>query len=414
MSVESPPLRVLFVTSSPWQETLGASRVLIELSDELRRLGHIVEKFSIEDAFPGPPRPPGLLRHYPRHYRTVFSFPAKARAFLRERAARFDVVDAIQSDLPYSKRRLGFEGLLVSRSVALAPAYLAFDRFAARKWPAEKSSADILRRLLGYPPYRRRLAQANAGFRHADLINVSSRDDLEILGHSPALHPKVFYQPLGIQEHRLRQLSSAALPPERRLETGTVVFIGSWNLRKGARDWPKIAAQISSLVPGSRFRFLGTGFAAEHVLSAFAPELRRRCEVVPSFDSDRLPSLLADATVGLFPSYCEGFGLAVLEKLAAGLPTIAYDAPGPRDILASSPEACMAPVGDTAAIARLATEALTAGAARYRRWSASARERAGEFLWPAIAETTAARYRSELDLVAGAGASGARRLGSSG
>ena len=53
-----------------------------------------------------------------------------------------------------------------------------------------------------------------------------------------------------------------------------------------------------------------------------------------------------DCTVGAFPSYVEGFGLAVLEQLAAGLPTVAYNLPGPRDILKSTLPDLLVPCGD--------------------------------------------------------------------
>ena len=67
-------------------------------------------------------------------------------------------------------------------------------------------------------------------------------------------------------------------------------------------------------------------------------------ELVPQFAPDDLPRLLADCTVGAFPSYVEGFGLAVIEQLAAGLPTVAYDAPGPSEILRDAlPELLISP-----------------------------------------------------------------------
>ena len=38
------------------------------------------------------------------------------------------------------------------------------------------------------------------------------------------------------------------------------------------------------------------------------------------YQPDALPQLLSDCTVAAFPSYVEGFGLAVVEQLAAGIP----------------------------------------------------------------------------------------------
>ena len=69
-------------------------------------------------------------------------------------------------------------------------------------------------------------------------------------------------------------------------------------------------------------------------------------EFVSDFRPEDLPTLLADCTVGAFPSYVEGFGLAVLEQLASGLPTVAYDTAGPRDLLASRLPDLLVPKGD--------------------------------------------------------------------
>jgi len=44
--------RILMVIHTPWTPNLGGPRVQLELADELRAMGHEVEKFSYEDAFP--------------------------------------------------------------------------------------------------------------------------------------------------------------------------------------------------------------------------------------------------------------------------------------------------------------------------------------------------------------------------
>src|SRR5207237_5357929 len=97
-----------------------------------------------------------------------------------------------------------------------------------------------------------------------------------------------------------------------------------------------------------RFLFLGTMIANEKVWNDLELEPADFIEVVPQFDPDDLPRLLSDGTVGAFPSYVEGFGMAVVEQLAAGLPTVAYDAPGPRHILGTLPQ-LLAPPADPVA-----------------------------------------------------------------
>jgi glycosyltransferase involved in cell wall biosynthesis len=50
-------------------------------------------------------------------------------------------------------------------------------------------------------------------------------------------------------------------------------------------------------------------------------------------DDAGLRAALARAELGLFPSRSEGFGLALLESIAAGIPVVASDIPAHRDLL---------------------------------------------------------------------------------
>ena len=93
-------------------------------------------------------------------------------------------------------------------------------------------------------------------------------------------------------------------------------------------------------------------------------------ELVSDYQPDELPALLANCTVGAFPSYVEGFGLAVIEQLAAGLPTVAYDTPGPRGILERELPEMLIPSGDVAAFASALTRLLRLSADEYRDLSA--------------------------------------------
>ena len=187
-------------------------------------------------------------------------------------------------------------------------------------------------------------------FRCADLINVDE-DDLAALRDEMGYGGKVVMFPFGLSEERRLAFLRERAPAAQRRAGRTAAFIGTWNSRKGARDWPAIAAGVRERVPDARFLLLGTGLAPERVLRDFPPELRAAVEVVPSYDSDALPALLAPAAAGAFPGHLEGFGFAVLEKLAAGLPTVAYDAPGPRDSMARLAEPATVPAGDTGAFA---------------------------------------------------------------
>lgn len=80
--------------------------------------------------------------------------------------------------------------------------------------------------------------------------------------------------------------------------------------------------------------------------------------------------LLRTASIQLFTSHREGWGLVVSEAAAMGTPTVGYDVPGVRDAVADP--RLLAPKGDSAALAalvlRLAQDADLYEAVRRRGW----------------------------------------------
>jgi glycosyltransferase involved in cell wall biosynthesis len=389
------------VIHTPWSRSLGGPRVQLELAEELRALGHEVEKYSYDDAFPGGAPLAALGQgRWARRLRTVASsllsnrsFADRAAAFVRRNADRFDIIDANQTDLPFSKRQLGFSGLLVARSVGLIPAFEEFERQSALRWPPRPLSfRHRLHDTLTYPGRRRRRRDVERSFRHADLINVSNSDDLVTVRERMGYGAKVVHFPFGICDARREAFRSHRAEISARLAARRVAFIGTWNPRKGARDWPAIVERLRQLAPGTRFLFLGTGLEREAVLRDFPAAARAALEVVPGYESEALPELLAGATAGAFPGYLEGFGFAVLEQLAAGLPTVIYDAPGTRDIVRPLATKEIVPPGDTEAFASRLAALLSLSPEAYGERSEDSLRAASHFSWREIARATRSVY----------------------
>lgn len=383
------PLRILAVVNVPWDPRLGAARVWIELTDEWRKAGHHVEKFCLTDAFPEPVSSPAhaALR--------LLGFPQRAAKFIRENAERFDVIDALIGTLPLPKKSLGFRGLLVARSVGLYHLYEKFERMAAQRW-APPSRGKLLARPFYWFFNQRARAVSAASVRHCDLLNLPNSDELACVRDEIGSSKPAIVQPYGLRPECADALASEASQPEARWANQKVVFVGMWSVRKGARDWAEIIRQVRARAPTARFVFLGTMIANEKVWNDLELEPVDFIEIVPQFDPDRLPSLLADCTVAAFPSYVEGFGMAVVEQLAAGLPTVAYDAPGPRDILRGELARLLVPAGDAARFAAALADLLANDFERYRELSGLSFQTARKFSWPQIATATAAEYRKYL------------------
>lgn len=177
---------------------------------------------------------------------------------------------------------------------------------------------------------------------------------------------------------------------------GRICFIGMWGARKGARDWSGIIQRIRGRVPKAQFRFLGTMVDSKAILPDLRLDSLEGVEFISDYQPDDLPGLLADCTVGAFPSYAEGFGLAVLEQLAAGIPTIAYDTAGPRDLLGGRLPELLVPKGDIDAFAEKICGILQLDLDGYQELFERSAEAAAKFSWPAIAQVTVSAYRAAL------------------
>jgi glycosyltransferase involved in cell wall biosynthesis len=381
-------LRILCVVNLPWDARLGASRVWIELAEEWRRAGHSVGAFCLPDAFPNPTKNNAL-----NALRQVW-FARRAARFIRKHAANYDVIDALLGTVPYAKSRLNFRGLLVARSVGFYRLYEKFEREARQRWPT-LPRGKIVGRMFYTFVRRRAVAAAEASIRCADLVNLPNEDELKSLREE--IDKPTLVQPYGLSLARQENLGRAARPAAERLGAQRVVFIGMWISRKGAKDWGELARRIYARVPAVKFRFLGTLTPNHAVLRDLGAGERDQFEIIAEYQPDALPDLLADCTVGVFPSYAEGFGLAVLEQLAAGLPVVAYDAPGPRQILNRlQPERLLVPIGDITAIADRAAAILQSSRESYTKLNAESMRCAAGFAWPEIAATTIVSYRERL------------------
>ncbi len=386
------PLRILAVVSLPWDPRLGAARVMTDLVAEWEQAGHHVEKYCLTDAYPTPTSSQRLsaLR--------FANFPARAAAYLRQNAGRFDVVDALIGTCPFSRDSLGFRGLLVGRSVGLHRLYHRFEKLSRRRWP-DKKPGGLLSSLYYGMLMRRLRRNAEKAIHTCDLLNLPNESELRELHETSAPEKAAIVQPYGLRDAHRAALENAALPAEERLRNRKIVFLGAWSLRKGAGDWAEIIRRIWEEMPEARFKFLGTMTPADAILAQLGLPAAPQIECIPEFEPADLPALLRGATVALFPSYVEGFGIAVLEQLAAGLPTVAYDVPGPREILEAQRERLLSPVGEPGALAERALRVLRMDAAAYAAFSTECMALSARYRCADIAAETARRYAATIERI---------------
>ena len=336
------------VTFTPWDPNLGIVRPHDELAGELRRRGHQVDTFSADDIIE--------KVESGAHFRQI------TEKALLDRGLDYDVIDAIQGSF-VKPVEWGKEGpAVIVRSPGL---YLHYDRF-------EALSASWRREEMWLKRFLKRLKRKVSDYLkdgndpivdsrdhldsliHSDRILVLNRDEKRTLEEELGLGEKTRYIPGLIPRENLKLLNEAgreraAYKKEARI-IHHVVALGNWGLRKGALDWGQIITDVWAVSPEVTFSFLGT-MMPDRVVWADLGISRSdgRVSLIQRFEHDSLPELLREATVGALPSYIEGFGLAVLEMLGSGLPVIAYDVPGPREMLKkmAPPESYLVTPGDT-------------------------------------------------------------------
>ena len=310
-NIAAPPrsLKILLVINLPWDARLGAVRVFMEVADAWKRAGHTVSVFSASEAFPNSVASPAL-----RALRQGL-FQYKAAGFVHRHSQDFDVVDALIGSLAASKTKLGFSGLLAARSVGLHLLYERFDAEARRRWMIPRGR--VLTRLFYGAVHRWLRRASNASIRAADAVNVPNEEERRCLVEAGVPANNVIVQPFGLNSSRRAELNVAAENSEKRLALQRIVFVGMWSPRKGSKEWGEIIRLVWEQAPEACFRFLGTMTATGDVMRDLGLQHSTRLEIVPEFSQEELPRHLRDCTVGAFPSYVEGFGIAVLEQMAA-------------------------------------------------------------------------------------------------
>lgn len=368
-------IRILQTINLPWDEKLGASKIQIELSEEYIKSDFIVEHFCLDEANIGTSVIYPLL------------FSKKVINYLQNHKGVYDIIEANQSDFPCSKKRFGFEGLLVFRSFGLLFNYNEIINKYSLKKNMHKGLFYVLSQI------KRSVLQylfsdsIRKCINYADLLIVNNSDEyLYIKKHFP--HKSVYFLPLAISNKK-KNLLLKNIPD---ISSKKIVFIGYWQPRKGSVDWPEIVKRVVEHSPEVKFKFIGTGKSDAEVLNAIGSRYKNQIENVSCYSPEDLPSLLNDCSVGAFPSYVEGFGYATLEKITAGLPTVGYFSPGTKDILSKVNYPLLVSPGCKKEFADKLIEILSMNEAEYSSLSAECRRVAKTYSLGGIAKKTLKIY----------------------
>ena len=217
------------------------------------------------------------------------------------------------------------------------------------------------------PAFRWMSRRILGGLRQAACVpcdSMATRDALASLAGVPA--DKLPVVPNGIDISAGADSDAAAdfeaarlLGARRGVE---LLHVGSTIERKRIDLLLQVFAQVKAVRPDARLVRVGGPFTAEQRVLARELGVLDAIVVLPFVDRATLAAVYRRAAVALLPSEREGFGLPLVEALAAGTPVVASDIPVLREVGGDAAEYC--DVGAIAAwaetIVRIADEAATA------------------------------------------------------
>ncbi|WP_182046059.1 glycosyltransferase family 4 protein [Curtobacterium sp. ME26] len=181
----------------------------------------------------------------------------------------------------------------------------------------------------------RALAERGALHRGGVALLLGGATSLVVLGKSMLRDVQQFNEAPSV-------IPNAVGGPERRATavggSSTIAFLSNLIPGKGAEDFMRIANRCLTNAPDARAIVIGRASSdgyAEGLRAILDPEVRDRVDFIGAIFDEARDGLLATASVLVFPSTYryEAQPLTVLEAMRVGVPVVAYDVGGLRDVI---------------------------------------------------------------------------------
>ncbi len=181
------------------------------------------------------------------------------------------------------------------------------------------------------------------------------------------------------------------LPSGRR-----IVWVNRLDPQKGFPIAVAAFARVLADVPDAVFVVIGDGGDRE-ALGLLTDAARSRVAALGSLPNEEIPAhhaacdVFVSAAVGQ-----ESFGVALVEAMAAGLPVVATDIPGYREVVTDGIDGLLVPPRDPEALAAGLVRVLTEPGLAERLGRAG-RERARSYDWPLVVDRLEALYHRAIE-----------------
>ncbi|PWB38951.1 MAG: hypothetical protein C3F02_00910 [Parcubacteria group bacterium] len=176
----------------------------------------------------------------------------------------------------------------------------------------------------------------NLAIARADkIITISGYTKDDIIRYFPGAAAKIKVIPLGWDQHRFRPLDPAVkieVVKRYNLPEKYILYIGRIETKKNIQNLIrafKLLKTDYALVLGGRPGNYGYE-EIQHI--AADREIVDKIKFLGYVDPADHPLILAAATLFVFPSKFEGFGIPILEAMGSGVPVVCSDIPALREV----------------------------------------------------------------------------------
>jgi phosphatidylinositol alpha-mannosyltransferase len=196
--------------------------------------------------------------------------------------------------------------------------------------------------------------------------------------------------PNGIDVARFAGAAPLAWPPGRR-----IAWVHRLDRQKGFGVMVDAFRVLADRRSDVLWTVAGDG-GDRRAVDAAPPPVRSRIVMLGTIPHRAVPMLLAGADVAVAAATGqESFGYSLVEAMAAGIPVVATDIEGYRQVASDGVDALLVPPGDPQALAEAVGRVLD-DPALAGRLAAAGRSRAASFDWPHVADRIEQVYRSVL------------------
>lgn len=372
-------MRILLTVSYWLDANTGVSGATLQLAEAYESAGHVVEILSWDDM---------PWRSTRRTHEFVWDAWITREIAARSRSRAVDVVDASTADAALwatLRSRQRSRELLVARTHGLTHVFLdekererALGNDATTRFNRAHERID-----------RALVARALRGADLALFLNEGDRD--YAVGRLNVELERSGVVPNGITTAFL----GARAPAPRPGRAAHIAWVGSYDVRKGVTYAAAALRSVLRAHPDVKVTFFGGHREAELVKADYPAELHAQIDVIPRFDREALPSLLAEADILLFPSVAEGFSLALVEAMACGLAPVATAVGAAAEVVRHEKDGLVVNARDSQALEH-ALMRLAGDRDELDRLRASAHARAQGYTWTHAASENLRLYERAL------------------